>query len=91
MKQAEVKVGAEYLTMVGDRLQRVKVLRAEDWHHGRSGEYRTRFRVQTTDGRVLPKARTAAALRPLPAREEGPSDEEIAGFDLWPSSEGGAP
>jgi hypothetical protein len=67
VKQAEVKVGGEYLTKVGDRLARVTVLREEVYARTswRGEVTRALFRVRTADGRVLPKARTAAALRPL--------------------------
>ena len=72
MKQNEVKVGGIYLTKIGESLVRVKVIHEEmpsSWNP------RTRYAVARllssdgTVGPVLPKRRTAAALRHL-SRDE---------------------
>jgi hypothetical protein len=72
MKQAEVKVGEEYMTKSGDKLIRVRVIttttQAVRQRFGGSllttGARRTVFRVVNVEtGRELPKPRTAAALR----------------------------
>jgi hypothetical protein len=70
MKQADVKVGGEYLVKISGRDERVTVLREEQhtrYYAYKSPQEHTVFRVQVkATGRVLPKARTAAALRPIP-------------------------
>lgn len=62
MKLAEVAVGGVYLTKVGESPVRVEVIGKTE----RRG--RTAFLVRRVgENRPLPKPRTAAALRPLPA------------------------
>lgn len=72
MKQNDVKVGGIYLTKIGENLVRVKVIHEEmpsSWNP------RTRYavaRLLSSDGTlgpVLPKRRTAAALRHLSTDE----------------------
>jgi hypothetical protein len=67
MKQSEVQVGETYWTRVGGDLVLVKVLnKRHTFTTTRWGEQRaqTRFVCQNVDnGRVLPKLRSAAALR----------------------------
>lgn len=72
MKQADVKVGGEYMTKSGDKLIRVRVITTSTQmvrqRFGGSllttGAKRVVFRcVNVATGRELPKARTAAALR----------------------------
>jgi hypothetical protein len=58
MKQAEIQIGGCYLTYVGGGLARVVVVRRETNRNGR-----TVFVVRRFGGLILPKARTAAALR----------------------------
>ena len=66
MKQNEVKVGGIYLTKIGESLVRIKVIHEE---MPTSWSPRTRYAVARllgsdgTVGPVLPKRRTAAALR----------------------------
>lgn len=67
MKQDEVKVGGKYATKIGDQLVRVEVVHEE---MPTSWSPRTRYAVRRvfsdgSVGPVLPKRRTAAALRPL--------------------------
>lgn len=60
MKQHEVKMGATYLTKVGETLVRVVVVRTYSFATRRG----TGFVCKREDnGNVLPKARRAAALR----------------------------
>jgi hypothetical protein len=71
MKQADVKVGDVVLTKVGDFMVKVKVL--DSVYSAHDSNRRVRFRVGRIDnhgnvGFALPKARTAAALRPLPVK-----------------------
>ena len=66
MKQNEVKVGGKYATKIGDQLVRVEVVHEE---MPTSWSPRTRYAVRRvfsdgSVGPVLPKRRTAAALRP---------------------------
>jgi hypothetical protein len=63
VKLADVKIGEVYLTKIGEELARVVVVdrRLEPTRKG----YRTTFRVRREGEReLLPKSRTAAALRP---------------------------
>lgn len=61
MKQADVKVGETYWTKIGEQLAKVVVVGTRVDLKGR-----TRFTVRRlSEGRYLPKSRTAAALRPL--------------------------
>jgi hypothetical protein len=61
VKQDDVKIGGEYLTRVGQALVRVEVLNSAD----RSG--RKRYCCRRVDNKqILPKYRTAAALRSTP-------------------------
>lgn len=68
MKQNDVTVGSKYLTRCSGELVPVTVIGVRTVEHtdrwGASKTY-TRFTCRTDAGRVLPKARTAAALRPL--------------------------
>jgi hypothetical protein len=70
MKQADVKVGGTYLTKIGGRDVRVTVEREETqtrYYAYTEPKQRTVFRVKRQDnGKVMPKARAAAALRPAP-------------------------
>ena len=67
MKQENVRIGGVYETKIGGEVARVEVVHAEmptDWSP------RTRFAVRRifrdgTIGPVLPKRRTAAALREI--------------------------
>jgi len=62
MKQADVKVGEVVLTKVGVSLVKVRIIKTYNY----GSDTRTRFFVMRLDnGKTLPKARTAAALRPL--------------------------
>lgn len=74
MKQRDVKEGGTYLTLVSGRLMRVVVVRSEihsRYSHASMKETtRVLFRVQTEDGKPLPKLRTAAGLRALPTGYE---------------------
>jgi hypothetical protein len=65
MKQSEiVVVGGEYMTKVGDGLVKVRVVQRREPIGSR--DKRTTFLVRRVDnGTLLPKARTAAALRPV--------------------------
>jgi hypothetical protein len=74
MKQADVKLGATYLTLVGGRLVLVMV---RGQVRGARG---LRYLVQRVDnGKQLPKARSAAALR-----EDGPDWQgEVAPVLGW--------
>jgi len=63
MKQANIKIGQVVLTKVGTELVRVRVVACPLATEFSS---RTRFIVSRLDnGKVLPKSRTAAALRPV--------------------------
>ena len=76
MKQAEVIVGARYQVNVGAAGLAVVVVkeRITDWNG------RTKFRVQRLGAdRVLPKARSASALRPLTPRQALAQDEVTFG------------
>ena len=72
MKQKEVKVGGIYLTKIGESLVRVKVIHEEvpgtsSWSFNKKTRYAV-ARLLSSDGTVgpvLPKRRTAAALRQL--------------------------
>jgi len=68
MKTVNVKIGETYLCKVGDRLVKVVVIArctGEMHASGRMGV--DTFRVKRVDSAtVLPKTRTAAALRPIP-------------------------
>ncbi len=99
MKIAEVVIGQTYLTKVGETLVRVMVV---DKVHGYGSPYSDRrtqdkFRVRREgEARVLPKARTAAALRPLPSEPAkgdggllGPAADEYYGARGLPSGKGG--
>jgi hypothetical protein len=64
MKQSEIIVGNEYMTKIGDCLVKVHIVQKRE----PIGSYdkRTTFLVRRVDnGTLLPKARTAAALRPV--------------------------
>jgi len=61
MKQADVKVGETYLTYIGTNLCKVVVMREEQ-----NSDNRTVYRVRRVqENCLLPKPRTAAALRPV--------------------------
>lgn len=67
MKQADVKIGATYLTYIGSWLTPVVVVVGEVIEFDRHKKKRTTYRVRQADKPatygVLPKTRTAAALR----------------------------
>jgi len=65
MKQADVRVGEQYRCYVSGVLSKVEVVeRTFVMNHGRRRKTMTRFIVRRVDnGRTLPVARTAAALR----------------------------
>lgn len=72
MKTEDVKVGETYLTKIGDTLARVVVVRKRQGipsHPGAFGRVRKErdtFEVRReNEDRVLPKTRSASALRPL--------------------------
>lgn len=70
MRQADIVIGGVYETKIGDSLVKVKVLYAEN-RNAFGDACRTRYRVERCDNdKVLPKARTAAALRPVRTAEE---------------------
>jgi len=63
MKQADIKIGSVVLTKVGTELVEVRV---DSCPLATNFDKRTRYVVSRLDnGKTLPKARTAAALRPL--------------------------
>lgn len=64
MRQAEVKIGHQYLTIVGENLARVVVVAQRETSGGRTGFVVRRFEETA----VLPKVRTAAALRECPQK-----------------------
>lgn len=73
MKTEDVKVGETYLTLIGDTLARVVVVQrrqgcpARDTMFGRKPKERDTFDVRReNEDRVLPKPRSAAALREIP-------------------------
>lgn len=78
MKQDQIEIGAEYLTRIGGQLARVKVLSEVERqgyglsYTGRARPVLTRYRIaRVSDGRPLPKVRTASALhRPAFDRTE---------------------
>jgi hypothetical protein len=64
MKQKDVVINNEYMTKVGDELVKARVVQ-ERQSLSFQGNVR-RFTVRRVDnGALLPKARTAAALRPI--------------------------
>lgn len=64
MKQKDVQISGEYMTLIGAELIKVRVISDREFSRGRGTCIR--FVVRRVDnGKVLPKARTAAALRPV--------------------------
>lgn len=67
MKAGELKIGGTYLTRIAGKLTPVTVVceapKRDPKHHT---AYRVRH-VDASNGALLPKPRTAAALRPIPA------------------------
>lgn len=65
MKNEEIQIGGRYLTLVSGVLVAVVVVRAETKARLLNHARRTYYTVRREDnGRVLDKARVAAALRP---------------------------
>jgi hypothetical protein len=68
MKQQDIKIGQVVLTKVGTDLVRVRV---DSCSLATTFSSRTRFIVSRLDnGKTLPKARTAASLRPTAINTE---------------------
>lgn len=68
MKEADIKVGEVYLTRIGESLCRVIVVQKREGYRltALSKKSRTTFDVRReNEDRVLPKPRSAAALRPV--------------------------
>lgn len=63
MKQADVKIGATYLTKIGDR--QAKVVVVDQVNDCYSGRVKFRIRKAVEGSPVLPKYRAASALHPL--------------------------
>jgi hypothetical protein len=75
MKQSEVKMGETYRTYIGQFLCRVVVVGKHDADRFNK---RTRFVVRRVgETRDLPKARTAASLRPIPPGSIFPMKRDI--------------
>lgn len=66
MRQADIELGKQYLTVVGENLARVVVVGVRETSGGRKGFAVRRFEETS----VLPKVRTAAALRPCTQLDE---------------------
>jgi hypothetical protein len=64
MKHSEIEIGHEYLTRIGSQLERVTVLHETTRSPIGSTRAMRKFVVRHGD-RVLPKARSASALRPV--------------------------
>ena len=80
MKTADVVIGATYLTRVGGSLVRVVVVRKENpLAFSTLRRRQVRFTVRRVgEERVLPKTRTASALRPAPERKQTSAAEDTA-------------
>jgi len=64
MKQTDVHLNEQYYTKVGNDLVKVEIVRKVDGFAYLSSRKQTRFVVKRVDnGNILPKSRTAMALR----------------------------
>ena len=64
MKQKDIVINGEYMTLVGINLIRVRVI-AGRAPIERNGKHMTFLVRRSDNGTTLPKWRTAAALRPI--------------------------
>lgn len=78
MKQAEIKIGAVYLTKIGRLLQRVIV---PDSVNDTTGRVRFRVRPDRPGSAVLPKSRAASALHPAKHADDTVTDAVLSARD----------
>jgi len=86
VKQNEIQVGGHYLTRIGQELAHVVVIRSETRTSVFSKRVQTRFIVRRhNEATSLPKARSAAALRPLEHSKKCMTEKLLSGDDACPA------
>ena len=86
MKQSEIQVGGHYLTRIGQELAHVVVVSMRESGSLFSKRVQTRFIVRRhNEATPLPKARSAAALRPLEHSKKCMTEKLLSGDDACPA------